>query len=186
MGLYTKSEPITRLKICAYPTEKERESGGANGGTKMDVMYNPESLSMSLSSGFSPSSASGATNSQEENKDMKKTQGGSHTLSFDLLFDNTYPNLNRAIDKSSVSTIKSNHDKATLIQDKINQFVDFAGGSSSGEPKFLVLNWAALGMKGIIFCTLTSLSINYTLFDEKGNALRATVSLSLNVDDWNK
>lgn len=144
---------LEKMIITAY-----KRSGDGNGKSTVDhysVMINPASLNISKK-----------IDRNDGEKPHGKQQTSSlgsfkaDTLSFELFLDST----------GLLS-------KVTYVQEKVQEFERLAYNfqTETHQSNFLEIKW---GEKFVFRGYLTSLQINYTLFDSSGNALRAKLNVT--------
>ncbi|WP_299605211.1 hypothetical protein [uncultured Aquimarina sp.] len=161
---------LQKLTIISFDNEER-----TTGKKELEVMFNPESVRRSFVNNFTTK----PSNPQNEST-TKFTYSGSSTVSMSLIFDGTNVDqygaeialrLLRGTQKSVAERIDDFRKDITEIKGKIH------------EPRYLVLSWG----KTLKFnCRLSSLDINYTLFERNGDPLRAELNVSFIGDDTPK
>ncbi|WP_299183404.1 hypothetical protein [uncultured Aquimarina sp.] len=161
---------LQKLTILSFDNEER-----TNDKRKLEVMFNPESVRRSFVNKFTNE----ASNPQNDST-TKFMYSGSSTVSMSLIFDGTDVDqygaeialrLLRGTQKSVAERIDNFRKDITEIKGKIH------------EPRYLVLSWG----KTLKFnCRLSSLDINYTLFERNGDPLRAELNVSFIGDDTPK
>lgn len=161
---------LQKLTIISFDNEER-----TIGKKELEVMFNPESVRRSFVNKFTDK----ASNPQNKS-DAKFMHSGSSTVSMSLIFDGTNVDqygaeialrLLRGTQKSVAERIDDFRKDITEIKGKIH------------EPRYLVLSWG----KTLKFnCRLSSLDINYTLFERNGDPLRAELNVSFIGDDTPK
>ncbi|MCK8521015.1 hypothetical protein M0D21_05525 [Aquimarina sp. D1M17] len=157
---------LQKLTIISFDDQKR-----TNEKDKFEVMFNPESVKRSFVNKFT----NDASNPQNQSN-AKFMYSDSSRVSMSLIFDGTdvdqfgaeiaFRQL-RGTRKSVTDRIDDFLKNTTKIKGKIH------------EPRFLILSWG----KTLNFsCRLTSLDINYTLFDRNGDPLRAELNVSFMED----
>lgn len=155
-----KRTPV-KLKIYAY---SDRDRQNKDKLQYMEVMYNPDSIELNCNTGYSPDSF---INTDLQSSRYVQTQP--EKISLELLFDAHMPGNRRSISD----------------QIKDLQKVCYDVNPAKGEPNYLRLEWGNMCWmaKDSFDGRLTQLRIRYTLFDNHGAPLRATVTLGLIADE---
>lgn len=161
---------LQKLTIISFKDELRKDDK-----KELEVMFNPESVRRSFVNKFTDK----ASNPQNQS-DAQFMYSGSSTVSMSLIFDGTDVDqygaeialrLLRGTQKSVAERIDEFRKNITEINGEIH------------EPRFLILSWG----KTLRFkCRLSSLDINYTLFERNGDPLRAELNVSFIEDDTPK
>ncbi|WP_378179167.1 hypothetical protein [Aquimarina sp. SS2-1] len=161
---------LQKLRILSFDNQER-----TTGKSELEVMFNPESVRRSFVNNFNKE----ASNPQNE-ANTTFTYGSLSTVSMSLIFDGTDVDqygaeialrLLRGTQKSVAERIDNFRKDIAEIKGNIH------------EPRYLVLSWG----KTLKFnCRLSSLDINYTLFERNGDPLRAELNVSFIGDDTPK
>lgn len=156
-----------KLKIESYQ-ESDRSDALTDDKTFI-AMFNPESYSRSYKNVFG---------AWDENRERSYTTKLPAKMSFKLILDNTgvtewgFMNIISAFggDSNDVPTrVQKFLTLTTILDPDIHQ------------PRYLTLKWGdALSFN----CRLLSVNVNYTLFNESGNPIRAELDTIFVADDW--
>ena len=147
----------TNLKIIAYDSPSGSKT--SNEIDSFTVVFNPASFTVN--------------NTIEYKKAKAKGQAGG-----DPQFEKIPPIefcIEFTIDGSGVGPGKEGHGDSDYVRGQIRKLRDVTGSNINGEihrPNYLAVLWGNF----YIECVLTSLNINYTLFDREGAPLRAKLS----------
>ena len=144
------SGELSKLQVIAYSDDKFTSAVGS----PYSVSINPEKYTIAYQTNYNSKQAIGSAGT---NIKFDKTMPA--TVSFELVFDST-------------GAIPNSTDVSTDINNFKNVAYTYNGAIHS--PNYLLLSWSTLAFK----CRLTSLTINYTLFDPQGTPLRAKASVS--------
>lgn len=167
----------SRLVIRAFDTAKEREGGLAPPSNTIKVMYNPETVSFS----FSNEIESVGLDKQLEDFGVNS---GYDKFALHLVFDKVHPTRYAMLaNPASFALLQMASDK--FIRKSVQKFINFCEGKGPGAPRYLSINWASCGKHGIMFCRLSRVNVQYTLFDKRGNPTRANLDLTFSIDDFN-
>ncbi len=134
----------------------------------LKVMFNPESYSLSYENEFSKYQGINTTA-----KSSKYILSKPADLSLKIIIDGT------GVSEQGIVTIFNKKDVYGEVQQFLNATVDVDGDLH--EPKFLKIVWGKLSFD----CRLLSVTVNYTLFDQSGNPLRAELDTSFKADTDN-
>lgn len=142
---------LEKLKIFAY-TKPDR----LVEGEKFEVMFNPETYSLSYTNEFSDLQG---INTSGRTANYSKSEPGQ--LSLTLLLDGT------GVDVFGLTVLG----KYTHVSAQVKEFLrlTYRMDGDIHEPKFLTIRWGELTFK----CRLKSVEVKYTLFDHAGIPLRA-------------
>jgi nucleoid-associated protein YgaU len=138
-----------------------------------DVMFNPNSYSISKTVFWNPATAEshGGAKSDSETADVKTNAptmqfggGGARQLSMQLFYDITEP--------------KNGQQDVRTDTDKIVKLTRIMRDRQKAQPPVCVINWGGAQISDFPFTgTVTSLTQHFTLFDESGRPLRATLDV---------
>lgn len=142
---------LKQLIIKAY---KDNSFGSQVGS--YTAMINPESYTQSFNVSYNEEQAPGTPEAT-----LKYDKSTPTTIKFDLVFDAT------GVVNTSVSDVGSEIQKFRKV------VYDYNGSIHS--PNFLKLTW---GNALVYECILTSMTVNYTLFNSDGVPLRAKVTVN--------
>ena len=154
------SGQLEKMKVLAYNAETYEESSLAG---EFDTLINPASYTYNYSLVYDEQQGSGTSSANLRFQGVKPIE-----ISFDFIFDGTGV-LANAPDKS--------------VDDQVEEFqhlvLQYEGDIH--RPKYIKLIWGTLLFKGV----LTSLKLEYKLFDNEGKPLRAvaTAAFKGSVDD---
>lgn len=140
-------------------------------GDKFSVQVNPESYKISYNVEFADAQAPGTS---AVNLRFKKILPQS--FSFDFLFDNTGVIRDASLLSIAISNPfagGSSNDVITQIETFKQTVLNYQGNIH--RPNFLKLHWGTLTFKGV----LTSMDINFKLFNPDGTPIRAVVKVTL-------
>ena len=129
------------------------------------VMFNPESYSLSYKNEFSEVQA--INSSAKTNKYILSKP---ENLSLKIIIDGT------GVSEQGISTILTKKDVYAEVQQFLNTAAKMDGNIH--EPRFLRIAWGKLRFD----CRLETVTVNYTLFDQSGNPLRAELDTSFVAD----
>jgi Contractile injection system tube protein len=152
---------LEKLKINAY----ENSSRKGEPTAILKVMFNPESYSLSYENNFSKLQGIGKGASSDEFILSKP-----ENLSLKIIIDGT------GVSEQGIISILNKKDVYGEVQHFLKNTTKVAGNIH--EPKYLTITWGKLNFK----CRLQSVTINYTLFDESGNPLRAELDTTFITD----
>jgi hypothetical protein len=136
----------------SYSLEKMKIT--SETGDEFEVMFNPESYSMTYENTFSPSQGVGSSG-----KEQTYSHSRPASLSLTLIFDNT-----------GASGVKSSlEDEA--IQDKVDSFLDTTTklDGSLHRPPSVSVDWGSHIFEGFV----ESITVSYKVFDRDGKPIRA-------------
>ncbi|WP_299458856.1 hypothetical protein [uncultured Microscilla sp.] len=149
-----------KLKIQrkAYVGATLKKDNTMTGGTiqsdgSITVAINPANLSYSVNVKYDEIEIPGSTHPVARFKNVQP-----ESVSFDLIFDGT-------------NMIYQN-DEGVLEEIEAFKKLTYGYSGTHHDIGYLEISWGSF----IFECRLTSLSVKYTLFDEKGNPIRATAS----------
>jgi len=146
-----------KLKINAYKDSKYSSSPLSS----IEVIINPSSYSHDYKVNYDEKVQLGASGTPLTFGSIPP-----ETISFDIYFDATGAiDVPESIDKSKLAIDA----QVTLFKE-----VCFDYNGDIHEPNYLIINWGSLVFK----CKLTSLKIDYNLFQKDGTPLRAKASCS--------
>lgn len=142
---------LEKMEIKAY--ENNKYTGGSIA--ELNVQINPASYSHNHTVNYSSYIPWGAANTTLRFWGMPP-----ETISFDIYFDGT-----GIIEGSNLP-----------VEKQLSKFKEtcFKFNGQIHEPNYLIISWGSLTFK----CKLTSLNVNYTLFKQNGNPLRAKASVA--------
>lgn len=159
---------LTRIKITSYKPVTKQYTDPFDGKLKnreYTVPLNPSSIDRKFEFESQDTQGSNST----EKKRIVKYVG--ETLSFELLYDGTGALGNQH--KGSVSGMVKE-----LLNTLFVQAFDDAH-QDTRDPAYLIISYLDEGNESSWFrCRVQNVDIKYTLFNKKGNPLRAKVSLS--------
>ncbi|GAA4274025.1 glycoside hydrolase family 66 protein [Aquimarina gracilis] len=165
-----KSFKLQKLKIFSFDNEERTD-----GKNEFEVMFNPESVRRSFVNKFT----NDASNPQNKSS-TKFMYSGSSTVSMKLVFDGTHVDQYGA--EIAFRRLRGTQKNVTArIDDFLTNIAKIKG--KIHEPRHLVLSW---GETLKFNCRLTSLDINYTLFNRSGDPLRAELNVSFIGDNATK
>lgn len=151
--------PIDSGKLVRLSLSKVDKDGKAMGGAAFEVMLNPQKFQHNQSISYDSKEPPGATGSP--NRFIRMPPG---TASCELMIDGTgavpMPTGQRRLD------VDTQIDK---LRDIVYQF-----NGDKHEPGHVKLVWGTL----LLYVRLTSMKVDYTLFQPDGAPLRAAVGLS--------
>jgi LysM repeat protein len=154
---------LEKLTITAYQDKKRV----TQVGQPFKAMFNPESFSQSYAIEYSKNQGMNSTNQKVDYARSKSPE-----LSLKLLLDGTGSHELGAIAVKNklMGTTKT-------VASQIKQLLDisFRMNGKIHEPNYLVVTWGSL----IFSCRLTSIDINYSLFNPDGTPLRAELDIKL-------
>ncbi len=154
------NEGITKMKIEAY---SKYDFSGKSG--EMEVQFNPASITLGWesdagSAGCKSSKKKGAQQiAGGDFKSIKITGFRPGSVNFDLIFDSTL-----LIDGKRAKAVWKQIEKLHNVCINVN--------SASHAPNYLKLTWGEFQLKGY----MSSLSVDYELFESDGTPLRAKAS----------
>ncbi|MFP9114611.1 CIS tube protein [Flavobacterium sp. RHBU_3] len=161
--------PLKKLKISTYK-DNTYKATSLISETAFEVFINPTSYSMTYKTKFSEMQANGTPNVSAGFVASPPTD-----LQLEFLFDGTGVTQENSGNKlvNSIAEKLSNK-KAFAIKKVETQISDFykATGKMDGKihkPYEVVITWGTLEFKG----TLSEFTLDYKLFDNEGNPLRA-------------
>ncbi|WP_130734445.1 hypothetical protein [Flavobacterium sp. J27] len=170
MSIVAKLNPfkLQKLRIYSYETATREER------TKkvFEVMFNPESVQKKYNNKYLNAPLHVSSQGSVDYLNSEPT-----SISMKLIFDDTQVSENAHV--IGINKIFNNH---KTVSDRIDDFLKFIvrRNGSTHETPHLTISW---GKTLNYRCRLTSLDINYTLFDRNGNPLRAELSVSFIEDD---
>lgn len=146
----TDESQLDKLTIITYPDQK---FGAARRGKVIRVLFNPSEYTYTRSYSWPKSQAPGTSKPS-----TSKGSGNADQLSLTLFFDGT-----GAMGESGPVT------------DRVREFLDLMRyqGAKHGPP-YLWVYWGPLDFR----CCLKTATATYTLFNRKGEPIRARVSAS--------
>jgi len=148
------ANPFASLKDDVVRFSLKAESGATPSEFKFS--YNPSSFSLDRSVSWDDAKAL-----KEPYGVLHFTGGSSDTLDFQTLFD-----CSEEKDKSILDTVEDLY-KLTKVQ--------IACSDSTKRPPIVTLLWNKLSFVGVI----TSVKVDFTMFNEKGDPVRADVNVSM-------
>jgi hypothetical protein len=148
------ANPFASLKDDVVRFHLEAESGAKPA--KFEFQYNPSSFSLDRSVSWDD-----AKTLKEPYGVLHFTGGSSDTLSFTTLFD-----CSEIKDETILATIEELY-QLTLVQIKCSD--------STKRPPIVTLLWNELSFVGVI----TSMKVDFTMFNEKGDPVRANVDVAM-------
>lgn len=144
---------LEKLTIWSYKDRTLRELDLDNW---FELPINPESYTQNFKIEYDTRRGHGASGAQPRFKSTAPEE-----LRLEFVFDGT-------------DTVEGYTLEGTDVRDQISSFLstvyDFVG--EVHRPRFLEINWGQL----VFPCILTNLDINYTLFDETGDPIRAKLN----------
>lgn len=146
---------LTKLKLEAFKNDQCTQPIGKS----IAALFNPDSYSQSYQVEYKESES--ATGSTDTTLIFKQARGGNMKLK--LIADGT-----------GVIKLPDNINTVDAYVKEIKDIVYTVNGDEH-RPNYLKVEWGNLSF----ICVCKSLDINYTLFDNDGNALRATIQLAL-------
>lgn len=158
MAIENLFSQLERLTIYAFNTA-DRMGAPVD---KMEMMFNPTSLSMAYSNKFEMVPTVG-----NQKKEVKYSHGDNQSLTLDFIIDGT------GVSDMGLLTMLGKGSKS--VAEQVSQFMELCYNlaGENHEPYHLRLEWGqALNFE----CRLQSLNINYTLFDSAANPLRAKLN----------
>lgn len=147
---------LEKLKILVY---KSRLRIGVPKST-FEVMFNPESYSLSYENIFSEKQAINSTGRKGSYSLSKPA-----SLSLKIILDGTGVSFMGVTDLLQIA--RGKNDVYKRVQEFLNLTTMMDG--KLHEPNFLVISWGEMNFK----CRLETVEITYTLFDKSGKPLRA-------------
>ena len=129
------------------------------------VMFNPESYSLSYENEYSQ--YQGINTSAKSNKYILSKPAN---LSLRIIIDGT------GVSEQGIITLFNKKDVYEEVQQFLKATTEVDGNIH--EPRFLKIVWGKLNFD----CRLQSVTVNYTLFDQSGNPLRAELDTSFKAD----
>ncbi len=157
MSMFGRS--LSKLKIDAYADRNADKLIG-----RIEALYNPESVSLSYETEYENTDA---INSDTKTRRYKSIRPGA--LSLQLLFDEYLPGNKKTVDEQ-LSNLRN---------------LCYAVDQTAGEPRFLRVVWGQMKWhgEGYFAGRLSSMKVDYTLFDNAGKPLRATAALTVVADE---
>ena len=149
---------LQKLKVVSF-TKPERSSGGVS----FEVMFNPESISVSHENKFSK-----LQGINTKGRTAQYSYSRSKELKLDLVLDGT------GVTDFGVATLLGKGTKS--VAEQIEKFLDlcFYMDGKIHEPKFLKIQWGE-GVLKDFDCRLNTVDIEYTLFNKSGAPLHAVL-----------
>jgi len=151
-----QNKMLTKLKIAAY---RDRERTPRKKVGELDVMYNPDTLTLSYHNEYRTDDYC----SDIKSNTFYRSHAGA--LNLTLIIDAKMPeNRNGVADQiKQLKTLCYRLDTGTL------------------EPRFLSVSWGKLsmGIEKLYTGRIKDFSVNYTAFDRDGSPLRAEINLTL-------
>ena len=129
------------------------------------VMFNPESYSLSYENEYSQ--YQGINTSAKSNKYILSKPAN---LSLRIIIDGT------GVSEQGIITLFNKKDVYKEVQQFLKATTEVDGNIH--EPRFLKIVWGKLNFD----CRLQGVTVNYTLFDQSGNPLRAELETSFKAD----
>jgi len=154
---------LEKLKIYSYEDAKRIKHDDV-----FEVMFNPESYSLSYENVYDPKQGINTTGSPAHYSISKPAQ-----LSLKIIFDGTGVNTYGWTNLREGRTAVEAHVEAFL-----EQTTNMDGNLH--QPKFLTLAWGNFFFK----CRLASVNVHYTLFDNSGLPLRAELDTRFFADTY--
>ncbi len=144
---------LEKLQIKAFKDEERKapETGS------LEVMFNPESYTVSYANEYSKKQAIGSSGNE-----VTFSKGKNAVIAFKFIFDGT-----GVADSGDISFVLKKKDVYKEVQNFIALTISING--KIHEPNFLKIKWGDLNFR----CRLENVQISYTLFDEHGRPLRA-------------
>lgn len=153
---------LSKLTIAAYATREQLTP--PNPKDVMEVVYNPTSIQLSYRHQYDTLTSLGTATQKAA---YQKSELGDLTL--ELILDATLP------------------DSQSPVNEQLDQLNRICNDSRSekAEPRSLRITWGRMQWhgRGYFAGRMSSMSVNYSLFDRNGTPLRATVTLSLLADE---
>jgi hypothetical protein len=159
MGLLNHYK-LEKLKIVAYEDISRRKESAA-----LQVMFNPESYSLSYENNFSELQAIN-TSAKSDEFILSKPEN----LSLKIIIDGT------GVSEQGIVTLLNKKNVYDEVQRFLNTTTRVNGDIH--KPNYLRISWGKLEFD----CRLQNVTVNYTLFDESGNPLRAELDTSFITD----
>ncbi|MBL7803254.1 MAG: hypothetical protein JNL02_05930 [Saprospiraceae bacterium] len=145
--------PLDKLIIRSYT---DRTLQVVDTAHQFELPINPESYTQNFKVEYDTRRGHGASGTQPRFKSTAPEE-----LRLEFVFDGT-------------DTVQGYKHEGIAVKDQIDAFLttvyDFVG--TVHRPRFLAVNWGQL----VFPCILTNLDINYTLFDESGEPIRAKLN----------
>ena len=154
-----ETQNITKVVIRAFTDKNYSSSSEINQSTPYALPINPESYSRSFKLEYDKSKGQGNQGTAPKYKGTQPEE-----IKLECMFDGT-------------GTVMGNTQSDLSVNTQVYDFLEtvyFMEGKIH-KPKFLKIIWGELFTFN---CVLTSLDINYTLFNRTGDPLRAKVSAS--------
>ncbi|HNC97614.1 MAG TPA: hypothetical protein PKW90_15900, partial [Myxococcota bacterium] len=164
---------LSKFTVAGYSDDQRQHP--LPGISRMEMQYNPETLSMKHESGISPRRGI-ATSSAH----ARYTHSRSEELSVKLIFDGS------RVDAMGFERLRH----SPTVQERVKRFLRlcYQVNSATHEPSYLKLLWGK-GVLGDSFdCRLKSVDIQYHSFDRDGSPLYAELDAVFleDVDDAKK
>lgn len=158
---------LEKLKILGYTTDENDDIDLKRPPIIFEAMYNPTTFNVSHESGYV---AARTLNQLKDNQTFTGTS--SDTFSLNLLLDATGASYTGGsiIGNAAVALAKAVRDVGVLVQQFLETAYDPVG--EQHKPRKLVVVWGRF----IRTCVLSSVSIDYKLFDPNGIPLRAELT----------
>lgn len=153
---------LSKLTIAAYSNREQLIP--PNPSDVMEVVYNPTSIQLSYRNQYKTLTT---LDSATQKAAFEKSELGDLTL--ELILDATLPDSQYPVNEQL---------------DQLNRICNDPR-SEKAEPRSLRITWGRMQWhgRGYFAGRMTSMSVQYSLFDRSGMPLRATVTLSLVADE---
>lgn len=151
------SQNVTKVIIRAFKDKDFNSSSEINPSKPYTLPINPENYSRSFKLEYDTTKGQGSQSTDSKYKGTKPEE-----IKLEFMFDGT-------------GTVQGNTQSDLSVNDQVYDFLEtvyFMEGEIH-QPKFLKIVWGKLFTFN---CVLTSLDINYTLFNRVGEPLRAKVN----------
>lgn len=148
------SAKLKKLNIKSYSKVSRSQKDLKD---QFDVMFNPESYSLNYANTYASEQAYNTSG-----KEARYLHSNTRELSIKIVLDA------RGIDELGISGLTG---EPQSIYHSVQQFLEltYEMDGEIHEPRYLTLSWGSLEFK----CRLTSVRVNYSLFNRSGDPLRA-------------
>lgn len=152
--------------------------GNALGGKILTVQFNPSSVSIYAHN--EPVYIKSARTQTESELPQQQMISAGTTMSVDLIFDDTNIsdafNIGNGLNTSATNLIKTGINMLSNKVHSVRKYVE-AFVATAVDPKYgnLIFEWGTFRFTGV----MNELNARYTMFNPKGEPIRATVSLTL-------